>query len=115
MTEKEIQKAAMALKPGNVYLLPHGAYVKKSAMGGLYWYDKNHNFHREDGPAIEYGNGDKDWYIRGMRHREDGPAMTGRTMPMPGAYFLNDVQLTEEVFKKKILRKKIENILEYIS
>ena len=31
--------------------------------------------HREDGPAIEYANGDKSWYINGKLHREDGPAI----------------------------------------
>ena len=30
--------------------------------------------HREDGPAIEYENGTKEWYVNGQRHREDGPA-----------------------------------------
>jgi len=30
--------------------------------------------HREDGPAIEYYNGSKEWYINGKPHREDGPA-----------------------------------------
>ena len=30
--------------------------------------------HREDGPAIEYHNGNKHWYINGVRHRTDGPA-----------------------------------------
>jgi hypothetical protein len=31
--------------------------------------------HREDGPAVEYSNGDKVYYINGKRHREDGPAV----------------------------------------
>jgi hypothetical protein len=31
--------------------------------------------HREDGPAIEYVNGDKGWYLNGWPHREDGPAI----------------------------------------
>ena len=31
--------------------------------------------HREDGPAIEYVNGSKEWYINGLLHREDGPAV----------------------------------------
>ena len=32
-------------------------------------------YHREDGPAIEWVDGDKDWYKHGKRHREDGPAV----------------------------------------
>ena len=30
--------------------------------------------HRLDGPAIEWTNGDKEWWRDGKRHREDGPA-----------------------------------------
>lgn len=36
-------------------------------------------FHREDGPAIEYDNGDRHWYLNGKRHREDGPALESIT------------------------------------
>lgn len=38
-------------------------------------YYKNGKQHREDGPAIEYDNGDYEWYINGLLHREDGPAI----------------------------------------
>jgi len=31
--------------------------------------------HRDDGPAVEYSNGRKEWWIDGKRHREDGPAI----------------------------------------
>jgi len=31
--------------------------------------------HREGGPAVEYADGSMEWYIRGERHREDGPAI----------------------------------------
>ena len=30
--------------------------------------------HREDGPAVEYVDGYRAWYILGKLHREDGPA-----------------------------------------
>lgn len=32
-------------------------------------------YHREDGPAIEWFNGSKAWYVNGKCHREDGPAI----------------------------------------
>jgi len=32
-------------------------------------------FHREDGPSIEYYNGNKCWYVNGKCHRKDGPAV----------------------------------------
>lgn len=31
--------------------------------------------HREDGPAIEYPDGGKEWWVNGKLHREDGPAI----------------------------------------
>lgn len=41
-----------------------------------YYKDKEKTIlHREDGPAIEYLNGDKAWYRDGKLHREDGPAV----------------------------------------
>lgn len=31
----------------------------------------NNLYHREDGPAIEYSNGDKEWWIDGSFKREE--------------------------------------------
>ncbi len=42
--------------------------------GDKEWY-QNGKLHREDGPAIEWANGDKAWYQNGKFHREDGPAL----------------------------------------
>ena len=45
--------------------------------GDKYYYSDRemHTLHREDGPAIEWATGTKQWYINGKRHREDGPAV----------------------------------------
>ena len=48
--------------------------VKVDYCGTKRWY-LNDQLHREDGPAIEYGNGTKIWHKHGRRHREDGPAI----------------------------------------
>jgi len=45
-----------------------------STYKGLRYY-KGYLIHKETGPAIEYINGDKEWYIEGKRHRKDGPAL----------------------------------------
>ena len=42
--------------------------------GGKEWY-LNGKSHRENGPAIKYVNGSKYWYLNGQLHREDGPAI----------------------------------------
>jgi len=31
-------------------------------------------YHRLDGPAVEYADGSKEWYVDDKRHRLDGPA-----------------------------------------
>lgn len=48
--------------------------VKVDEDKNKYWY-LNGKPHREDGPAVEYANGDKSWWLNGKRHREDGPAV----------------------------------------
>ena len=42
--------------------------------GDKVWY-KEGKRHRENGPAVEYSDGSKWWYKEGKRHREDGPAV----------------------------------------
>ena len=39
------------------------------------WYNLEGNPHRLDGPAIEWADGSKSWWINGKRHRENGPAI----------------------------------------
>ena len=37
--------------------------------------DEEGRLHRDDGPAVRYSNGDKEWYKHGDRHREGAPAV----------------------------------------
>jgi hypothetical protein len=102
------------------------------------WY-LNSKYHREDGPAIEWANGNKAWYLNGQLHREDGPAIEtvdgnnhwflyGQLHREDGPafelsdgtkrWFLNGVQLTEEDFNKRTKTKEltvnqIEKLLGY--
>jgi hypothetical protein len=51
-------------------------FIETAAFKTLYYSDKAMTvIHREDGPAVEYANGDKEWYLNGKLHREDGPAV----------------------------------------
>ncbi len=43
--------------------------------GNRTWLNSKGQFHRIDGPAIEYADGDKIWHKNGVKHREDGPAI----------------------------------------
>ena len=52
-------------------------YIYIDERGNKFYYsDKSMTArHREDGPAVEWANGAKAWFINGKRHREDGPAI----------------------------------------
>ena len=50
-------------------------YCKVYECGDKVYYNAEGHHHREDGPAVEYSNGDKLWYINDKFHREDGPAI----------------------------------------
>jgi len=39
------------------------------------WFNDKKQYHREDGPAIEWKNGRKEWFYKGRLHRGDGPAV----------------------------------------
>ena len=56
--------------------------------------------HRKDGPAIEWANGDKSWYLNGKCHREDGPAIEYANGTK--AWYLNGQFLTEEEFNARM-------------
>lgn len=85
--------------------------------GNQYWHNSNHQFHREDGPAIIYFNGTQEWYQIGKLHRINGPAIIyadgrqawcvngnlhrtdGPAIIFADGYkewFLNDVKITNE-------------------
>ena len=52
-------------------------YKSTDKYGNKYWYKDPEMkiLHREDGPAIEYASGTKEWYRGGLLHRKDGPAI----------------------------------------
>ena len=45
--------------------------------GTKQWYNDYDQLHRLDGPAVEYVNGEKYWFVNGLKHRLDGPAYEG--------------------------------------
>ena len=57
----------------------------------------NGKLHRTDGPAIEYADGFKFWYINGKRHRLDGPAVDNTAVGYK-EWRVDDIKLNEEEF-----------------
>ena len=64
---------------------------------GTKYYYINGKLHRENGPAVEFANGGKEYYINNKLHREDGPAVEWADGDK--SYFINGKKLTEEEFK----------------
>jgi len=77
----------------------------------IYWF-KNGLRHREDGPAVEWADGDKEWYQNGLRHREDGPALEYAS----GAkyWYLNDIEYSEQKWIIAMRKIKLEKVLKEI-
>jgi len=46
-----------------------------NSTGDREWTLSNGKLHRLDGPAIEWADGTKEWWVNNKRHREDGPAI----------------------------------------
>ena len=49
--------------------------IKVTKDGTRSYYNNAGELHRDEGPAIEYADGDKFWYQNGNLHRTDGPAI----------------------------------------
>jgi len=86
------------------------------ANGTKFWYVKG-KLHRIDGPAVERASGDKFWYKNGKSHREDGPAIEWATGEKE--WYINGKKMTEEEHKtatcvtKELTIGEIENVLGY--
>lgn len=87
--------------------LKNGKHVNND--GSIKWY-KNGLYHRVDGPALEYSNGDKYWFVEGELHREDGPAI--EEYDLPKGYFLNGIQYSESEYHFYKEKKKLNDSLQ---
>ena len=70
--------------------------------------NKEGELHRLNGPAIEYADGTKGWYVDGKKHRLDGPAFeyTDGTKD----WYVNGKWLTERQFKALTSKLTASNI-----
>jgi hypothetical protein len=86
--------------------MPSGYYRKEETADYTYYYNKYDKYHRTDGPAVEYSNGSRVWYVNGKRHRTDGPAIEYNDGSK--AWYVDGIQLTEEEFNLRYPPKPIE-------
>ncbi len=75
-------------------------------------YYVNGQFHREDGPAVEYTNGTKEYYVNGKRHREGGPAIEhpdgSKDYYLNGNLYPKEDYYKQQVVIDAIMKKVIE-------
>ena len=55
--------------------------------------------HRVDGPAYEWADGGKWWFVNGQRHRADGPAIEWADGSKE--WYVNGKEYTKEEFERK--------------
>ncbi len=72
------------------------------ADGCKFWFIDG-KLHREDGPAVELANGGKSWYANGKLHREDGPAI--EYSDGYKAWYLDGVKLSKQEFLLKTAKE----------
>jgi hypothetical protein len=77
-------------------------YIHINEYGNKFYYKDRAMtiLHRLDGPAFEYADGGKLWYVDGQRHRLDGPAFEGAWGSKE--WYVDGKSLTEEEFNKRL-------------
>ena len=76
-------------------------YIHIDKYGNKFYYKdrKMKNLHRNDGPAIEYADGGKEWCVDGQLHRADGPAI--ECVAGYREWWVNGEKLTEKLTEKQ--------------
>ena len=72
--------------------------------GDIIWHDESLRLSRRDGPAVEWADGAKSWFVDGELHRLDGPAIeraVGDKM-----WWIDDKPLSEEEFHAEVKRRQ---------
>lgn len=78
-TQHKILDEILAKKEQNHNNSMQEQYIHIDESGNKFYFKdrKMKIFHRNDGPAVEYADGGKTWYVDGKLHRLDGPAVEG--------------------------------------
>ena len=74
--------------------------IEVDGLGNRFYYNSNGEFHRIDGPAVEWHDGTKSWYQNGQRHRTDGPAI--EQSDGIKEWYINGEELTEAEFNQRV-------------
>ena len=67
------------------------------------WYNDKDQLHRLDGPAVEWADGSKSWWVDDKLHRLDGPAV--EYADGDKSWYVNDKKMTKKEFNEYIKPK----------
>ena len=68
-------------------------------VGTVRYRNSDDQLRREDGPAVEWEDGTRMWFLDGLLHREDGPAVEGADGSLQ--WFLDGKRLSEDEFEAR--------------
>lgn len=74
--------------------------------GCVIWKNADGQWHRLDGPAWEYPNGTKQWWVNHFLHRLDGPAIEWADGGK--SWYINGEKYTEEEWAEKVAQLKTD-------
>lgn len=107
--------------------------VREAFSEGYRWVNSKGQSHRLDGPAIEWAEGSKEWWVDGKRHRLDGPAVEwvewskqwwveGKRHRLDGPaiedvngnkeWWVDGLEVTESTYPQTVLIYKCKMVLE---
>jgi|SRR5579859_1015305 len=96
---------------GTKFWLLNGQYHREDgpavewADGSKFWYFSN-LLHKLDGPAAEYADGDKHWFLHGKLHRLDGPAYEGKDGYKEWYYYGEHIKCFSQKEFKRLIKLK---------
>ena len=76
--------------------------------GNKYWLNEQGQLHNEHGPAIQYADGYKAYYLNGKLNRTDGPAI--EYIDGSKAYCLNGKGYSYEAWKREVEKLKVKEM-----
>ena len=94
MNESDSSDALVELLTLTLTVDKHGTRIYRNSLG---------QYHRIHGPALEYTDGSKSWYLNGQLHSTDGPAREWANGTR--RWYLNGEYLTEREFHERIKRR----------
>jgi len=81
-----------------------------NCKGNKIWVNHKDQYHRKDGPAIEYITGGVEYWREDLLHREDGPAVIyangNKEYWIDGIYYQREKDYWLKIYQRRLITKK---------